>query len=276
VTHGPGPVARAALVGALVAALLPTLALGAPPAAASSSTTAPRPRTLTVSAASSLTDVMGRIARRFERSHPGVRVRLNLGSSATLARQIANGAPADVLATASESSWSDAAIAGRVRPSGRGTWFARNRLVVAVRRDGPIRLRTVRDVRRARILAMCVRSAPCGGLGEVLLRRAEVSFPESSITRAADARATLAALTRGDADAAIVYRSDAVAAGARVRYLDVGNHDNVEDLSVYSIAPTVDAADPALARAFVAAVRSDWALRLLLDAGFMRPPGGRR
>lgn len=259
-----------------LAVLLAATAFAVTPAGASTSTTAPRSRTLTVSAASSLTDVMDRIARRFERTHPGVRVRLNLGSSSTLATQLVQGAPVDVFASASESSWAAAAAAGRVAPGGPGTWFARNRLVVAVRRDGPIRLRSVRDVRRARVLAMCVTSAPCGGLGEVLLRRAEVAFPESSITRAADARATLAALTRGDADAAIVYRSDARAAGRRVRYLDVGNHDNVEDLSLYSVGPTTAAADPALARAFVTTVRSRWARKVLLGAGFMRPPATRR
>lgn len=256
----------------LVAAAL----LGEPVTASASTTTTPRPRTITVSAASSLTDVLPRIARRFEREHPGVRVVFNYGSSAALATQLVQGAPVDVFASASDAAWGEPAIAGRLGPIGPTTWFARNRLVVAVRRDSPIRLRSVRDVRRARILAMCVRTAPCGGLGEMLLRRSEVAVPESSITRAADARSTLAALTRGDADAAIVYRTDAIAAGRRVRYLDVGNHDNVEDRSTYSIGPVLDSPQPALARAFAAAVRSRWAQRILLDAGFMRPPGGRR
>lgn len=231
------------------------------------------PRTITVSAAASLADVMPQIARRFERTHPGVRVRLNLGSSGALSTQLVQGAPVDVFASASDTAWSAPAIAGRLGNMGRETWFARNRLVVVVPRRSPIRLRSVRAIRRARPVAMCVTTAPCGALGALLLSRSGVRIAESNITRAADARATLAAVTHGDAEAGIVYRTDAISAGSRVRYLDVGNHDNVEDQSAYHVGPVLDSPQPELARAFSGAVRSRWALRLLLRAGFMRPPG---
>jgi molybdate transport system substrate-binding protein len=233
---------------------------------------APEDRTITVSAASSLVDVMTDIARRFERTHPGVHVRLNFGSSGALATQLVQGAPVDVFASASDSAWSDPAIAGRLGNLGPETVFARNRLVVVVPRSSPIRLRTVRDIRRAHPVAMCVTTAPCGELGDLFLRRSGVRIPESDITRAADARATLAAVTHGDAEAAIVYRTDARSAGRRVRALDVGNHDNVEDQSYYNVGPVLDSARPELARAFCRAVRSRWASRLLVRAGFMRPP----
>ena len=224
--------------------------------------------TITVSAASSLSDVFPEIARRFEREHPGVHVVLNFGSSTALATQLVQGAPVDVFASASDQAWSAPAIAGRL---GFRNSFARNRLVVVVPRDSPIRLRSVRDIRRAHPIALCTSSAPCGWFADVLLRRSGVTIHESNVTRGVDARATLAAVTSGDAEAAIVYRTDAIAAGRRVRYLDVGNPDNVEDLSNYSVGPVLDSPRPALAQAFTDAVRSKWALRLLLRAGFMRP-----
>ena len=259
--RGVGWTATASVLA--LAVIVPATAAGA---------AAPEERTITVSAAASLTDVMPQIARRFERSHPGVRVRLNLGSSGALSTQLAQGAPVDVFASASDQSWSAPAIAGRVGNMGPETVFARNRLVVIVPPDSPIRLRSVGSIRRAHPVAMCVTTAPCGALGDLLLRRSGVSIPESNITRAADARATLAAVTHGDAEAGIVYRTDAIAAGRKVRYLDVGNHDNVEDQSIYNVGPVLDSPQPALARAFSRAVRSRWALRLLLRAGFMRPP----
>ena len=225
-----------------------------------------------VSAASSLTDVMPQIARRFERTHPGVHVVLNFGSSGALATQLAQGAPVDVFASASDHAWSAPAIAGRLGNMGPETVFARNRLVVVVPRDSPIRLRSVGSIRRAHPVAMCVTTAPCGAFADLLLRRSDVSIPESNVTRAADARATLAAVTHGDAEAAIVYRTDAMSAGRKVRFLDVGNHDNVEDQSMYNVGPVLDSPQPELARAFCRAVRSAWAQRLLVRAGFMRPP----
>jgi len=267
VRRARGALQRVAVVGVLGCALL------APAPAAQAS--GPADRTIVVSAASSLTDVMPRIARRFERTHPGVHVVLNFGSSGTLATQLVQGAAVDVFASASDTAWSAPAIAGRLGNMGPETWFARNRLVVVVPQDSRIRLRSVRDIRRAHPVAMCVTTAPCGALGDLLLRRSEVTIPESNITRAADARATLGAVTHGDAEAAIVYRTDAMSAGRRVRYLDVGNHDNVEDQSTYNVGPVLDSGQPQLARAFCEAVRSRWALRLLLAAGFMRPPSVR-
>ena len=56
--------------------------------------------TLTVLAAASLTETFTELAEEFEAEHPGVRVRLAFDSSATLAQQALEGAPADVLATA--------------------------------------------------------------------------------------------------------------------------------------------------------------------------------
>lgn len=251
----------------LVAAVSVLLGVGAATPAASATRT--DGGTITVSAASSLTDVFPRIARRFERTHPGVKVVFNFGSSTALATQLVQGAPVDVFASAADEAWAAPAIAGRL---GFRQPFARNRLVVVVPRDSAIRLRSVRDVRRARPIALCTSSAPCGQFADLLLRRSGVTVHESNITRAVDARATLAAVTSGDAEAAIVYRTDALAAGRTVRYLDVGNHDNVEDLSIYSIGPVLDSPRAALAQEFCDIVKSEWALRLLVRAGFMRPP----
>jgi molybdate transport system substrate-binding protein len=118
-------------------------------------------------------------------------------------------------------------------------------------------------------VSLCVESAPCGRYADQILSSAGVTLPESSVSRGADARATLRAVAEGDAVAAIVYATDALSAGDRVDTLDLGDPDG--PIADYLIAVVAGPSDTELARAFTAYVRSDAGRTVLERAGFLAP-----
>lgn len=171
---------------------------------------APDDRTLTVLAAASLGDVYADLAARFEASHPDVRVRLALGSSTTLARQVAEGAPGDVLTTADPTSMDIAERAGRVEGV---VSVARNRLVLVTPAGNPAGVVSAADLDRVPYAA-CLPSAPCGAAATALLERHGVVTPPTSAEL--DVRAVLSRVRTGEVGAGLVYASDARAGAGDV------------------------------------------------------------
>ena len=102
--------------------------------------------TLTVLAASSLTDAFGELAETFEEQNPGTEVRASFESSSTLLTQIHQGAPADVFASAAQEEMDEAEKVGLV--DGKPEVFVKNREVVIVPAENPANIETLRDVAR--------------------------------------------------------------------------------------------------------------------------------
>ncbi len=123
--------------------------------------------TLTVFAASSLTEAFGRLASVFERAHPGWRVRLDFGGSDVLAAQIEQGAPADVYAAASPRYTSLLARKGLV---GRAVAFAANRLELIVPAADPAHIRRPADLERGASLVIGDAAVPIGAYTRQVLR----------------------------------------------------------------------------------------------------------
>ncbi len=220
---------------------------------------------ITVSAASSLTEAFSRIGADFERAHPGTSVRFNFGSSSTLAIQIEQGAPADVFASADLATVDTLVTAGRV--SGRPWIFAGNRLVIVTKPGNPADVRTLDDLSDLGTVALCADTVPCGKYAAQVLDRASVAMPESRVTRGRDVKATIAAVTTGDADAAVVYGTDAAAAGDAVTTVTIPDARNTT--ATYAIAVVADRGNRATARAFVRAVTSAPAHATLGSFGFL-------
>lgn len=223
-----------------------------------------RRTTVTVSAAASLTEAFTRIGTRFERRTPRVAVTFNFGSSSTLATQIQSGAPADVFASADPAQMDRLVSGGQVTAT--PVPFARNRMTIVVKPGNPARIDGIADLATAGTVSLCGPSVPCGVYAARVLRAAGVQIPETRITRGADARTTLGAVARGDAVAAIVYASDAVAAGRAVTTVPVPDAANV--VAVYPIAP-VAGGNPRPARAFVDFVTGPTGQRILAAYGFL-------
>lgn len=226
--------------------------------------------TITVSAASSLTEAFTDLGPSFERTHPGAEVSFTFASSSTLARQIEQGAPADVFASADRPNMARLATAGLVE--GRPTVFAANRLAIVTRADNPQRIGDLADLADAGVVALCAEEVPCGRFAFEALTRAEVTIPESRVTRGQDVKATLSAVTQGDAVAGIVYASDAQAAGSAVATVPIAAADNA--VASYPAAVVDGTRHPETARAFVAYLTSRGAQRVLRQHGFA-PPGRR-
>lgn len=261
------------VVALLVAAAGAALLVGCSPTERSdaTTTTSASPSALrgelTVSAAASLTDVFSAIGDAFTERHPAVTVRFNFGSSGQLAQQIAEGAPADVAAFADTTPMQALDDGGLL--AAPAEVFATNELVLVTPPGNPAAISTVADLADASTVALCVETAPCGRFAAQLLSVAGVEVEASSVSRGRDVRSTLAAVTRGDADAAIVYVSDAAAVGSRVEVIQVPEAAGI--VATYPVAGLADSDVGDVAAAFVRYVLSDEAQTLLRDAGFGPP-----
>ena len=238
------------------------------PATSGSPTTArPLEGDLTVAAAASLTEAFTQIGKDFEAAHPGTKVTFTFDSSGTLSQQIIDGAPVDVFASADEKNEQKVADAGLVK--GDPTVFARNRLIIVTKPGNPTGIKTLADLADAGVISLCGTDVPCGTFAATALSTAGVTIPESSVTRGQNAKATLTAVSEGDAVAGIVYVTDAQAAGSSVASVEIPADQNV--VATYPIAVLTGTKDDALATAFADYVASDAGQSVLADAGFLPP-----
>lgn len=258
---------RALTVVAVVVMLLGTTACGSdgsratvPPTADASLRGA-----ITVSAASSLSGAFDTLSRQFARRHPGTAVNVNAGSSAALVTQIEQGAPADVFASADTTNMAQLVDAKRTR--GTPTVIAHNRLAIVTKPGNPQRIATLADLTHGGVVALCAGTVPCGKYATQILTAAGLSIPETAVTREADAQATIGAVANGDADAAIVYLTDARAAGTAVNTVTIPAGENV--IATYPMAVLRPNSAQKLAQAFVAYVRSSMGQRVLREFGFL-------
>ena len=217
--------------------------------------------TVTVFAASSLTDAFGELAEDFEAANPGVDVEVSFAGSAQLARQVADGAPADVFAAADERTMAVAVDAGAVE--GTPATFATNTAVVVA---APGADRTVADLDDDDlVLAVCAEEVPCGAAAVELLDA--LGIDASPDTLEPNVRSVLTKVELGEADLGIVYRTDAEAAAGGVTTLPLPPEAEVRVR--YPISPTRGA--DATADDFVAFVLSDHGREVLARYGFGLP-----
>ncbi|MFW6774564.1 molybdate ABC transporter substrate-binding protein [Nocardioides sp. CPCC 205120] len=252
------PTRRPLGTGLAALAVLPLAACGADAGTAGDGSA----RTLTVLAAASLTGTFTELAERFEAEHEGVRVDLVLDSSGTLADQAAQGAPGDVLATADTASMERAGDARADDP----VVFATNELVLVTPAGNAAGVEGLASLDDDDVTyVVCVETAPCGALAEQALTDAGVTREPASLER--DVKATLARVSEDEADAGLVYRTDALAAGADVATLDLPT-SLVTDYPVTTLA---QGAEPGLAAEFVDLLLSEAGADVLAAAGFGTP-----
>ncbi|MGI9003179.1 MAG: molybdate ABC transporter substrate-binding protein [Pseudonocardia sp.] len=226
----------------------------------------PGARTLTVSAAASLTNVFGELKQRFETDNPGVDVRINFAGSSDLASQILAGAPSGVFASANTAQMDKVVAAGLV--AGVPQIFVTNRLQIAVVPGNPTNIQGFADLARPDVtLVVCAPQVPCGAATEKVEQAAGVRL--DPVSEEPNVRAVLSKVTSGNADAGLVYVTDVASADGRVD--GVGFPESENALNSYPIAVLTTAAEPELARMFVELVRSEDGQRVLKAAGFGTP-----
>lgn len=257
----------AAVVAATVAALLLagcSTSSGTP----EGSDADPQPsqeRTLTVFAAASLQEPFEEIGRLFEDSHPGVTVRFSFGGSSGLVAQLSEGAPADVLATANEETMATAVTDGLVTATPKP--FVSNTLQIVVPADNPARISSLADLAEpATKVVLCAPAVPCGAASAAVEKAAGIDIkPVSEEQSVTD---VLGKVRSGQADAGLVYVTDAIAADADITAIDFPEATSA--VNRYPIA-TLREADASLADDFVALVTGTSGLEILADAGFQAP-----
>jgi molybdate transport system substrate-binding protein len=223
-------------------------------------------RTLLVFAAASLTESFTRLGQAFGTAHPGVDVRFSFAGSSTLAQQIKQGAPADVFAAASPATMAQVTDADLTQ--GEPAVFARNRLTIAVPPDNPARIAGLADLAAEdRKVVLCAPRVPCGAAAQRALRAAGVAVRPVSLEQ--DVKAALTKVTLGEADAALVYRTDVKAAAGKVRGIDFP--ESAQAVNDYPIAALRAAPQPELAGQFVELVLSGEGRSVLTEAGFEVP-----
>jgi molybdate transport system substrate-binding protein len=229
---------------------------------------------LLVGAAVSLVRPTTGIARAFEAARPGTRVRLTFGASNVLAQQVRAGAPMGVLLSADERIVVALREEGLV-PAGAVRTLASNRLVVVQRPDAAFRLTGPGDLDRPELrrIAIPEHAVPVGRYARDWLEaRGLLEMLRPRIVATEHARATLAAVDHGHADAAVVYASDArLARSARVAFAVPAAE---QPPIVYAAARLVDAPRPDLGDAFLAFLDGPEARAQLAEAGFAAPEPG--
>jgi len=222
--------------------------------------------TITVSAASSLTDVFPAIATAFQKKYPQVTVKFNFGGSSTLVTQIKAGAPVDVLATASEPTMWSAYNAGLVSVP---LLIAKNSMAIAMPAGNPAHIASIADLARPGVLVgLCDTAVPCGAAARELLKLNNVSV--TPVTRELDVRSLLGKVVSGDLDAGIVYVTDVKAVGSKVTSVAIPANLNVT--TTYPIAEVLSSPNSVAAWAFVRYVRfSPSAQGLMRAYGFAKP-----
>lgn len=211
---------------------------------------------VTVFAAASLVDAFSAEASAY-RAATGRSVTVSYAGSQQLVAQVQQGAPADVVATA------DTSTMGRIRSLvlGRPQTFARNRLVIVVAPGNPRHIRTLADLARpGTVVVLAAASVPAGHYALSALSAAQVTVHPKSLED--NVRGVLTKVETGEADAGLVYVTDAESAGSRVTEVAVPD----SPLASYPIAALDERG-----RGFVSFVLSDRGQAILHRYGFLPP-----
>ena len=183
--------------------------------------TAQATNSITVFAASSLTESFSQLGKRFEAAHPGVKVRFSFLASSTLATQIKAGAPADIFVSASPVD---------MKEISNGSDYVINHVVIAVSKNSPIN--KVSDLNGKTTWIQCAHEVPCGAAADAAL--ASESVASKPVSLEPKASSVLAKLLAGEVDAAIVYKTDVLANSNKLRAIEFANPKSAS--TTYQIA----------------------------------------
>ncbi len=247
--------------------------LGACTAAAPAAT---QPTTLTVFAASSLTDAYNEIGTAFSADHPGVKVEFNFAGSQQLRTQLEQGATADVFASANTKEVNTAITSGLI-VSGMQKTFVHNRLIVILPKNNPANIQSLQDLAKPKLkIILAAPSVPVGGYALTALNSMNADFGatfsatvvSNVVSYEDNVKQVVTKIQLGEGDAGIVYSSDVTPSAApQLGTINIPDQYNV--LATYPIAVLATAPHSQLAAAFVDYVLSDKGQSILQKWGFL-------
>ena len=234
-------------------------------ASSAAATASATPVELNVFAAASLNKAFPEIADTvLKESDPNIKVTFNFQGSSTLVDQMKEGAPADVFASADQKNMtkaSDAKLVDAPKP------FASNVLTLIVPKGNPAKITGLDSSLDGKKLVVCAQGVPCGNATKQLAEKLGVTLnPVSEEQKVTDVRAKVES---GEADAGLVYATDAKAAGDKVEIIEIARANEV--VNSYPIALTVSTQNKEAAQKFIDAVLSDKGQAVLKKYGFSGP-----
>ncbi|PTN37857.1 molybdate ABC transporter substrate-binding protein [Desulfonatronum sp. SC1] len=226
---------------------------------------------LVVSAAASLTNAFNDIKAEFEQINPGVLVTPNYAASGALFRQIEQGAPVDVFASA-DLKWMNDMIAAGFVEENESVLFAQNTLVLAVSTASRVAISGVADLTGEQVRRIGVgtpATVPVGNYSKIALEGLGMwDVLQPKMIFAESVRQVLDYVQRGEVDAGLMYATDAAQGGERVQI--VATLPLPEPVS-YPIAPLKNSKQSEMGRKFIQFILSDQGQDILAGYGFSRP-----
>jgi molybdate transport system substrate-binding protein len=250
------------------------LLVAASPVRAEDAGPAPQPGDMLVFAAASLREACTDLQRSFEQAHPGLRLRFNFAGSQELRTQLDQGATADVFISADVRQMEAAERAGLVGPT---RLLVSNSPVLVVPRSNPARLTRFVDLPDVKRLVIGTSEVPIGHYTLEVLDKANAALggnfrarvEAKVVSRELNVKQVLAKVVLGEADAGIVYASDAASAGAQVQVVPIPAEFNV--VAHYPMAAVKRAPHPSLAAEYLQALASPAAQAVFAKYGFGPP-----
>jgi molybdate transport system substrate-binding protein len=226
----------------------------------------PSSATLTVFAAASLTGAFTELGSAFTSANPSTSVTFNFAASSALATQIAEGAPADVFASADVDNMAELTEAGTTASD--PVVFTTNLAQIIVEPGNPEGITGVADLANGDLIVIsCAPQVPCGRYARQILDNADVTVAFKSLED--NVRAVVSKVVLGEADAGIVYATDVINAGDAAEGVEIPADVNV--VADYPIAVTRQSENLEAAQAFVDFVVSDTGRAILESYGFVSP-----
>ena len=250
-------------------------------AAASSATTGTvtaASGTLTVFAAASLTDAFNDLKSAFEKANPDVTVTYSFAGSPALVTQLTQGAKADIFASADQPNMDNAIKGGVI--AGTPQTFAKNKLVIIVPKDNRAGIQSAKDLAKPGIKFDTAQpSVPVGNYTQQALDSYsklpdygpdfKASVNKNVVSQEDNVKAIVQKVQLGEADAGIVYTTDAQAAKDKLTLIDIPDAQNV--IATYPIALVKDSRQAALGQKYIDYLLSADGQAIMQKYGFALP-----
>ncbi|MGW8375933.1 molybdate ABC transporter substrate-binding protein [Streptomyces sp. ODS28] len=221
---------------------------------------------LTVLGASSLTDVFKTAGAAYEKKHPDVKLKFSFAGSQELAAHVKQGAPADALVTADTKT-----MDGLKSDTGKPSVIAKNRLVIVTGKGNPKKIEDLKDLgadsKKKPKVVLAAPEVPVGRYTQQVLDKQKIKV--KPVSEEPNVRAVLSKVELGEADAGVVYRTDAETATKKTESVRIPDDQN--NVASYPAATLKQSEHAKQADAFVKWLGTPEAQKILRDAGFQKP-----
>ncbi len=256
-------------------------ACGSSSTGTSATATSAPPVTLNVFAAASLTNAFNQVKTKFQQAHPNVTITYNFAGSQTLATQINQGAPADVFASANLTQMNVVIQSGAVDASSNKV-FVHNLLVVIFPKSNPAGIAQLQDLAKPGLkIVLAASSVPAGQYAVDFLGKAsadpsfgadyKANVLKNVVSYETDVETVVSKVSLGEADAGIVYTTDALANANQLGEIMIPA--NLQTVADYYIAPIKGSKNAATAQQFVNYILSSDGQQILTSFGFIAANG---